>query len=101
MRRRRPSQTTSADATKRRAEVEVRIRLYQQTVHQDAGQTAFQTMILGLEGEDQGEMLRNIFVSSCIFMETEDAEGCVDGIERKVSNLNAQILFVRRNTTHA
>ena len=49
-------------------------------------QAASQTMILGLEGEDQGEMLRNIIVLSCIFMEREDAEGCVDGIERKVNN---------------
>ena len=63
-------------------------------------QTAFQTMILGLEGE-AGEMLRNIIVSSCIFMETEDAEGCVEGIKRKVSNLNAQILtFVVIPLTH-
>ena len=43
-------------------------------------------MILGLEGKT-GEMLQNIIVSSCIFMETEDAEGCVGGIERKMSHI--------------
>ena len=30
-------------------------------------------------------MLHNILVSLCIYMEIEDAEGCIDGIERKVS----------------
>ena len=59
------------------------------TIHTDGTsrrQTSFETMILGLEGKT-GEMLQNIIVSSCIFMETEDAEGCVDGIERKVSHI--------------
>ena len=59
------------------------------TIHTDGTsrrQTSFETMILGLEGK-QGEMLQNIIVSSCIFMETEDAEGCVAGIERKVSHI--------------
>ena len=57
------------------------------TLHTDATtrrQTPFEALIIGLEGEED-EVLDNILVSSCIFMETEDAKSCVDGLERKVS----------------
>ena len=57
------------------------------TIHTDGTtrrQTPFEALIIGLEGEED-EVLDNILVSSCIFMETEDARGCVDGLERKVS----------------
>ena len=56
------------------------------TLHTDGTsrrQTTFETLILGLEQEDK-ESLMNIIVSSCIFMESGDAQGCVDGIKRKV-----------------
>ena len=69
------------------------------TIHTDGTsrrQTSFETMILGLEGKT-GEMLQNIIVSSCIFMETEDAEGCVAGIERKVSHIYHDF---HNDTTH-
>ena len=59
------------------------------TLHTDeksCRQTPFQTMTIGtIDEEDEEDELRNILVSSCIFMETEDAEGCVHGLERKVS----------------
>ena len=56
------------------------------TIHTDGTtrrQTPFEALIIGLEGKED-EVLDNILVSSCIFMETEDAGGCDDGLERKV-----------------
>ena len=48
-------------------------------------QTPFQTLVLGLIGDDSTIM--NLFVSSCIFMKTEDAVDCVEAIEDKVSHV--------------
>ena len=54
------------------------------TLHTDATirrQTPFKALVIEFEGEED-EMLHNILVSLCIYMETEDSGGCVDGIKR-------------------
>ena len=73
------------------------------SLHTDATtrrQIPFEALVIGLEGKE-GEMLQYILVSLCIYMETEDAEGCVTSIERKVSltlhNLNNYVCQLTLN----